>query len=77
MQHIGRVDVFQATQYLVYEVLDMIDSKRLPGVDYTMQICLHEILHDIHVFEFLGAWRWRDNVHDANDLDGKYNREYQ
>lgn len=36
VQYIGRVNVFQSAKYLINEILNMIDCKRLFTVDYAM-----------------------------------------
>jgi hypothetical protein len=44
VQHVGRVDVLEAAQELVDEVLDVVDRKGLLAVDDAVQIRLHQVL---------------------------------
>lgn len=44
MQHVGRVDVLQASQDLVQEVAGMVVAQHL-GLQELVQVCLHQVLH--------------------------------
>jgi hypothetical protein len=49
MEHIGRVDVFQAAQDLVDEGLEVGVGKRLAGSDDSGQIALHQLCEPVSV----------------------------
>ena len=68
MQYIGRVNVFQSAKYLINEILNMIDGKRLFTVDYAMQVSFHQVLHDIYILELFRSCRWRNDVNNADHL---------
>ncbi len=71
MQHVGGVYVLQTTQNLVHKILNMVDSKRLLAIYNTVQICFHQILHNVYVFKLFGGGRRRYNINNANDLRRK------
>lgn len=68
VQHVGGVDIFETTQDLVDEVLDVIDGERLLAVDDAMQVRLHQILHDVNIFEVVRMWWRRNDVDYPNHI---------
>lgn len=46
MQHVGRVDVLEASQDLVEEVADVVVAQLL-GLQQLVQVRLHQSLHDV------------------------------
>ena len=54
--------------YLVNEVLKVLVSQRLPRSDDPVHIGLHEICHDIHIFEVGGVRRNRHDVGNRDDI---------
>ena len=69
MQHIRRVDVLQRPQHLVDEVLDVIQTQALLGVDYPVQVRLHQFAHDVNVVEIIDVpHHGGHHVDDADDV---------
>lgn len=62
------MNIFQSAKDLVDKVLNVVDSKRLTGVNNSMQICFHEILYNIYILELFCCWRWWDEIYYANDI---------
>ncbi len=58
----------QAPQDLVDEILDVVDGERLSGVDDAVKIGFHQLLHNVHVIEFLGVLRWGNKIDYVYDL---------
>ena len=50
MQHVGRVNVLHATQSLVDEVLDVVVSERVLGINNLVQIRVHEIHDHVNIY---------------------------
>ena len=50
MQHVGRVDVFEAAQDLVQEVADVLGRQRLCA-QQTMHVHFHELLDQVDLVE--------------------------
>lgn len=66
VQHVGRVDVLEAAQYLVEEVADVI-VRDLLRLQQLVQVGLHQALHDVHVSHALDARR-ADDLANVDDL---------
>lgn len=54
MQNIGRVNILQATQYLVEKVANMFVAQTL-CLEQFVQIGFHQALNDIHVLHLVDA----------------------
>lgn len=66
MQHVGGVDVLQASQDLVEEVADVVVAQPL-GLQQLVQVRLHQSLHDVAG----GGWRGSRTTkrHDPRQLE--------
>lgn len=71
VEHICRMYIFQPAQDLVHEVLYVVDREGLLAVDDSVQVSLHQVLHDVYVLKLLGGRRRRDNINNSNNLMGK------
>ena len=61
------MNVLERTQDLVEEVLAMIVCEWLRRANYLVQIGVHELRHDVHVFKLVWSNR-RQDVPDANHI---------
>ena len=66
MQHIGRVDVLEASQDLVEEVANVVSSQAL-GLEQLVQVCLHQCLYNVDILHLFVRGRPKD-IMDVNDL---------
>lgn len=64
MNDVGAVNVLEAAQCLVQEVLEVIVAQRLIGADDLAQVGVHQIGDDVHVLEIILGRR----AHDVADL---------
>ena len=60
VQHIGRMDVLQSSEYLVEEVANVVVAQPL-RLQQFVQIRLHQALHNVHVLHLV-------NIHRSNDV---------
>ena len=63
MQHRGGVDVLEAAQDLVDEVLEVVISQGLGGADDLVQVRIHQLIDDVDVIETLLGGRPHDVAH--------------
>ena len=68
VQHVGRVDVLEAAEDLVHEVLEMLLRQRLARADDAVQVALHEVGDDVRVREILGVGRHGADVQDLDHV---------
>ena len=66
VEDVGRVDVLQATQYLVEEVADVVIAQSL-GLQELVKVRLHQTLNYIDIFHCVLAGGSQD-VSDVNDV---------
>mmetsp|Transcript_10913 Transcript_10913/g.27526 ORF Transcript_10913/g.27526 Transcript_10913/m.27526 type:complete len:305 (+) Transcript_10913:506-1420(+) len=71
VEHVRRVDVLEAPEQLVDEVLAVLVAERLRGANDLVQVRVHELIKDVHVFEDLPVGRWQDipNLDDVFVLE--------
>ena len=67
MQDAGRVDVLEAPQQLVKEQLVVLVRELLLGLQHTVQVRLHQIVHHVQVLEVPLA-PWLQHSLDGDDL---------
>jgi hypothetical protein len=68
MQNVGRMNIFKASQNLIYKVLNMVYGEWLFTINNAMQICLHQVLNNIHIFEVFRGARRRNYINYPNNL---------
>ena len=68
VEYARRVYVLEPPEDLVEEVLDVLVTERLHGVDDVMEIALHEIQHDVDVLEGRAVLRGLHDVQDGDDV---------
>mmetsp|Transcript_10363 Transcript_10363/g.26551 ORF Transcript_10363/g.26551 Transcript_10363/m.26551 type:complete len:245 (+) Transcript_10363:600-1334(+) len=66
MDDVGRMDVFEPAENLVREVADVVVGNLL-CLQQSEQVCLHQLLHDIHVGKVFERFAF-DNVCHADDV---------
>lgn len=64
---VGGVDVLEAAEDLVHEILHVFIRERLVGDDDLVQVRVHEFRHDVDVLEVLVGFRFH-NVQQVDDL---------
>mmetsp|Transcript_39239 Transcript_39239/g.103439 ORF Transcript_39239/g.103439 Transcript_39239/m.103439 type:complete len:321 (-) Transcript_39239:246-1208(-) len=73
MEHLGRVDGFEAAQDLVNEVLDVVVGERLLGVDDVVQVSVHQLENKVNVLPLINLARRRQ--HDVAQVEDVLMRE--
>ena len=67
MDHVAAVDVLDAAEDLVHEVLHVVAAERLPCLYDLVQVGVHELRHDVDVLEGAHLYR-RQDVEDGDDV---------
>ena len=66
VEHVGGVDVLEASQYLVEKIADVIIAQPL-GLQQLVEVRLHQALDDVNIFHCVQA-RGSQDVSDINDV---------
>ena len=67
MEDIGGVDVLHAAEQLVQEELVVLGREVVVGLDYLVEVGLHELEDDVNVAELAARWREHDML-DPDDV---------
>lgn len=67
MEDIGGVDVLHAAEQLVQEKLVVLGREVVVGLDYLVEVGLHELEDDVNVAELAARWREHDML-DPDDV---------
>ena len=67
MEDIGCVDVLHAAEQLVQEELVVLGREVVVGLDYLVEVGLHELEDDVNVAELAARWREHDML-DPDDV---------
>ena len=68
VEYAGGVDVLQPPEYLVEKILDVLVAEGLHRVDDVVEVALHEVQHDVDVFEGRAILGGLHHVQDRDDV---------